>query len=542
MEDQIIQTVNQQQEKPLTVNPKVWNDKSEKLLTPDFLMLLTNLHLCLNEERKAILDFRNQINKALQKEFKQVITDQQITVDDFDCAAIPETLKNFRTQIICPANQTHELIKLINGNERYLKPDAVVIDFSNTLKPSWNAIVDGVNNVIEIANANARFTQRSFAEFSLTGEKHVTTQPQLIIKPRPLQCEESNITINDENYPAAMLDVALIVFYAAPLFIAKNKIPVFNITCTNQYEAQWWNELFTVLEEVLNLNDGQLKTIVAIDSTPGSVVAEAIVFELRNRIVGLEADFKGKVFNDLKLLRKKADNIVAERKALHFTDASLQVLSKQVCALALKYNLLSVAGLSINAAGKFVDFKDVEIAHYEEELSLINAVGFNMLTVSHQGYIEYLRDNLKAFPADASIPQHCDVLPTHAPIISMLGLRDNIRTAITYLHAWNQGIGYAVFDNRWEDHQTFEIIRAQVYQWIRNSVHIATTGERINSRMITTIILEETDKLQNEIKEEFAGNPISEIQTIQNTYTQAALEVEALFLNDELQEYFGNVS
>ena len=541
MEDQIIQTVNQQ-EKSLTVNPKIWNDKSEKLLTPDFLKLLTNLHLCLNEERKAILDFRHQINKALQKEFKQVLSDQQIVVEDFECAAIPDALQNLRTQIICPANQTHELIKLVNGNERYLKPDAVVIDFSSTLKPSWNNVFDGANNVIEIANANARFTQRSFAEFSITGEKHVTTQPQLIIRPRQLQCNESNITVNDETYSAAMLDVALIVFHSTTLFIAKDKIPVFNITCTNHYEAQWWNELFTVLEEVLNVNEGQLKVIVAIDGTQGSVVADAIIFELRNRIVGIEADFKGKVVNDLKLLRKKADNIVAERKTFQVTDVSLQILSKQICALALKYKLLAVAGLSVNAAGKFVDFKDVKIAHYEEELNLINALGFNLLTVSHQGYIEYLRDNLKAVVAAASIPQHCDVLATHSPIVSMLGLRDNVRTAITYMHAWNQGIGYAVFDNRWEDLQTFEIIRAQVYQWRRNSVHIATTGERINGRMITTIILEETDKLQNEIKEEFAGNPISEIQTIQNTYTQAALEVEALFLDDELLEYFGNVS
>lgn len=540
MEDQIIQPVNQQ-EKPLAVNQKAWNDKSEKLLTPDFLKLLTNLHLCLNEERKSILDFRTQINKALQKDFKQVIEEQHIKTEPFACAIVPEEIKNLRTQIVCPANQTHELIKLINGNERYLKPDVVMVDFSNSLMPAWNAILDGVNNVIAIATENARFTQRSFEAFSLTGEKQVTQQPQLIIRPRQLHCEEINITIDGGNYAATMLDVALITFHSSNLFIAKNKIPVFNITCSNPYEAQWYNELFTVLEEVLNIKVAALKVIVDIDSATGSVTADAIIFELQNRIVGVEADFKGKIFNDLKLLRKKADNIVAERKSLHLTEPALQVLAKQVCAIAFKYNLLSVAGLSVNAAGKFVDFKNVAIAHYEEELKQMNAVGFNMLTLSHQGYIEYLRDNLKRENVSENLPQQVDVLPAHSPIISMLGLRDNIRTAITYMHAWNQGIGYAVFDNRWEDLQTFEIIRAQIYQWVRNSVHIATTSERINSRLITTIILEETDKLQTEIKEEFAGNPISEIQTIQNTYTQAALEVEALFLEDELREFFGNV-
>jgi len=184
MNDNNIQFSIAQQEQQLIINPKIWNEKTERLLTPDFIQLLGNLHSCLNEERKAILDYRNQINKALQKDFEKVIADQQVDVGDFEIdthSFLPEQVK---TVMVCAANQTRPLVKLINGNERYSKPDAVVIDFSSSLKPVWNNVLDGLNNMIEIANESARFSQQTFAEFSLTGQQQQPMQPLIIMKPR----------------------------------------------------------------------------------------------------------------------------------------------------------------------------------------------------------------------------------------------------------------------------------------------------------------------------------------------------------------------
>ncbi len=527
-----------QSEHELIIDRKNRNDKTDKLLTPDFIKLLSNLYECLNEERKGIIDYREQLNKALQKDFEKVIAGQQVDTGLFEVNYAGEFFQRVNTLMICPANQTRSLVKLINGNERYKKPDAVVVDFSSTLKPLWNNITDSITNLIEIANESARFSQKTFAEFSLIKTDAPVQQPLIIIKPRTIHAVEELIKVNEGYYPAALFDVALTAYHTFRTMVAKNRQPVLLIECNNQFEAQWWNELAAVMEEYLKLDAGTIKIIAALDSATGLVTAEAVVYELQHRIVALQADFKGKLINDLHILQKKNDNIVAERKSINIAEPSLQYFSKTVIDVARKHGLPAVAGLSINAAGQFVDYKDVSIAKYEEELALMIASGFNTIMVSHQGYIEDVIEKFKQ-PVDsgkATIPGK-QLLPAGSYKISMMGLRDNIRTAITFMQAWNQGIACAVFDNRWEDVQTFEIIRAQIFQWMRNSVTLAT-GERVNSRLITTIILEESEKLQNEIREEFAGNPISEIQTILNTYTQAALEVEQLFLKVELTGSF----
>ncbi|MEO8150088.1 MAG: hypothetical protein ABI723_20795 [Bacteroidia bacterium] len=527
-----------QVEQELKISQQIRNEKTERLLTPEFLKLLSNLHECLNEERKGILDYRYQINKALQKDFEKVIAEQKPDIGAFEVTQTNDFFQKVKTLIVCPANQTRSLVKLINGSERFQKADAVVVDFSSTLKPVWNNLSDSINNVIEIANESARFSQQTFAEFSLTGTPAPVSQPVIILKPRAVHVEENNISIGAENYPASLFDVALMAYHAFKSFVINGKQLVLAIEFSNQFEAQWWNELVVIIEEHLKLDAGTIKICASLDSVTSVVTAEAIVYELQNRIVALQADFKGKIFNDLKLLQKKSDCIVAERKSLNINETSLKAFSENVIHISRKYGLTSIAGLSINAAGQFVDFKDVSIAKYEEELETYIKLGFNAVTVSHQGYIETLKEkNIEALEISDTSVNEKNLLPAPSLKISMIGLRDNLRTAITFMQAWNQGIASAVFDNRWEDVQTFEIIHAQIYQWIRNSVHLAT-GERINSRLITTIILEESEKLQNEIRDEFAGNPISEIHTILNTYTQAALEVEQLFLKDELIQHF----
>ncbi|HQV01068.1 MAG TPA: hypothetical protein PLO59_07905, partial [Bacteroidia bacterium] len=480
------------------------------LLTPDFLLLLEKLQQCLVAEHQAILQYGLQLSQAMQKDFEPVVQQlkDDIEVAPFLCAPIPEWMHGLKTQIVCPANQTSQLVKLINNNERYQKPDSLVLDFAYTIKPTWQAIVDGLKNAIEIAGGNAKYTQQGFASFNLDATK--SNLPQVIYKPRTWHQLEMNVMVGESPLPAIIFDIAALVYHAS-IHNNERKI-VFEVALQNAYEAQWLNELLHLLETVMDYDANTLKVIAGIGSVSSMLHIHAITEQLQERIVGIAADFKAKVFSDLKLLRKTSKNIITERKNINQAAPGLQALAAMVSNTAQQYNVLSMAGLSVNAAGKFVDYKDVDVAHYEGEIEHLFASGFDVVTLSHQEYINFAlqQHKGKAISNDTLLCKHDDK-------ISEKGLRDNIRTAITYLQAWNQGLGYAVFDNRWEDVQTFEIIRAQIYQWVRNSVHLTVSNERINSRAITTIILEEAEKLKDEINEEFAGNPISEIQTISNT-------------------------
>jgi malate synthase len=528
MSETLIQT--QTQEQAEIQQPYIF-EKCTWLLTPEFILLLEKLHQCLTAEHKAIVQYGNQLAQALQKDFEPVLKQikDDCIIEPFICNPLPQWMQGLKTQIVCPINQTSQLVKLINNNERYQKPDVILLDFAHTLKPTWSGIIEGIKNAVEIAGGDVKYTQQGFATFHADSIKN--DLPLIVYKPRTWHQFESNIGFDENKLPALIFDVAALVYHVS--IHSKRKSMVLEITLQNAYEAQWINEMLYLLENVMDYEENTIKVVANINSVSGIIHIHAITEQIQQRLVGFAADFKGKIFDDLKLLRKSSNNIVTERKNINHTTVGLQALSAAVCKAAMHYNLIAFAGLSVNAAGKFVDYKDVDVAHYENELAQIFSVGFDVVTISHQGYIAFVMQQQKG-----QALQQNDLLCTHDNKISEKGLRDNIRMAITYMQAWNQGLGYAIFDNRWEDLQTFEIVRAQIYQWVRNSVHLSVSNERINSRMITTIILEEVEKLKDEIAEEFAGNPISEIQTISNTYTQAALEVEQLFLQDELAPFF----
>ncbi|MBG6191075.1 malate synthase [Arthrobacter sp. CAN_A212] len=53
-----------------------------------------------------------------------------------------------------------------------------------------------------------------------------------------------------------------------------------------------------------------------------------------------------------------------------------------------------------------------------------------------------------------------------------------------------------------EDAATAEISRSQVWQQIRNKVHLSDTGNTVTPELVTGILAEETERLRGEVGEE----------------------------------------
>ena len=120
-----------------------------------------------------------------------------------------------------------------------------------------------------------------------------------------------------------------------------------------------------------------------------------------------------------------------------------------------------------------------------------------------------------------------DLLPQGIGPRTIKGLRTNIRVSIAYMEGWHQDQGCISFDNLMEDLATFEISRAQTWQWLRHHITLED-GTAMSSALVQTIFTEEAERLI----QERGADPNS--RTSLNAAKDAAQE---LFLRKELPDF-----
>jgi malate synthase len=301
--------------------------------------------------------------------------------------------------------------------------------------------------------------------------------------------------------------------------------------------------LLNEIEDLFGLEKGVVKVIFEASNSRMALEIEHCLFELRSRVVGINLNFRAKFFDDLRYLNKKSSTILPSRNVISIEE-DFTSFYNTIGAAAQLHKLLIWCGLGFNVTGNLFDAnEDADVQAYENELHILSQKSFDAIQITHSGYAETVRDNMVANKKNpfAAVPVSAESLLNYKPAaIKLIDLRDHLRTAIEFVHAWEQGMASAFFSNRLEDISTFDIIRAQIRQWIVNGVE-TEAGDKINSRYVTMILLEELDKLKIHLEEEFDGNPTAEMRTILNTYTQAALKLEQILHDEKIPEFFNAV-
>jgi malate synthase len=109
-----------------------------------------------------------------------------------------------------------------------------MLDFEDSMKPSWPNIVDGYNNVIGAVRGDLRFKQpakgdRPAKTYSLDPDD----MPGVMVRVRGLHLNEPNITINGEPLSAGLLDLAVTFYHTAALQVQKGRTPKYYIPNVN---------------------------------------------------------------------------------------------------------------------------------------------------------------------------------------------------------------------------------------------------------------------------------------------------------------------
>ncbi|MBA2403630.1 MAG: malate synthase A [Bdellovibrionales bacterium] len=509
-----------------------WTPEWKRIFTPELIHLLINLHREFSPARKSLLAER----ATRQEEYDQgklpsfLDRKSEAVTGNWKVSALPPELLCRRVEITGPVNSAKMVINMLSRNEEGARADMAMLDFEDSLKPSFQNILDGYKNVIGAVSGNLSYQAPS--SFNQPGKSYKldpNDMAYVMVRCRGLHLAETNIKVDGEAMPAGLLDLAVCFFHTAALYLAQNKTPKYYIPkCEHHLEARWWNKLFVALENALNIPVGKLKATFLIETLPATFQVEEILFEIKEHAAGLNVGRWDKIFSDIKVLRNHPDRILADRSSINMQKTWMENYAKRVITICHDRGAFAMGGMSAFTPGKSQVQREEQTAKVAEDKQREASWGHDGCWVSHPFFIGTamaafkFNNQLHIRPKD--FDKYSDILPQGGGPYTLQGLRTNVRVGIAYQHGWNSDIGCVAFDDLMEDLATLEISRAQTWQWLHHQITLLE-GMKVTKALVHKIFDEELEKISSEIK----ASP--------EELLRARSDAERIFLQEHLPEF-----
>jgi malate synthase len=523
--------------------------KGRELLEPGACALLLSLHRELDAERQELLTAR----KLRQKEYDDgvlpaYLNEHKAARGNWQVNPIPADLLERRVEITGPVNNAKMVLNMLSENEQGVVADMAMLDFEDSMKPSWANVIDGVRNVKEVAEGTLTYVKPADAK---SPEKVYKLNPKrmakMMVRVRGLHLEEANVQIDGTPVSGGLLDLALCAYHSAARQLADGKTPKFYVPkCEHYLEARWWHRAFSAVERQLKLPHACLRTTFLIETLPAAFQMEEILFEIRERAAGLNGGRWDKIFSDIKVLRAHGDRVMSDRAHIDMKCPWMDNYAKRLIKICHKHGAFAMGGMSAFTPGRELEVRERQTKKVLEDKAREAEIGHDGCWVSHPYFIgiarEQFRQKNQLDKKLEDFPERPDILPQARDPKSLAGLRTNIRVAIAYQNGWNQDIGCVAFDNLMEDLATLEISRAQTWQWLRHGVKLED-GQVVNPALVEKLFDEEAEKIIREFAQESKAAPgTPAFQDLQNAIHTARDGARALFLEKELRPFFRETS
>ena len=456
-------------------------------------------------------------------------------------APVPADLRVRRVEITGPVNSAKMVINMLGRNADNVRADTAMLDFEDSMKPSWRNVIDGVHNVIGAAEGTLAVDTPE-RKYRLTPGD----MPVIMVRARGLHLDESNLLIDGKPISAGLFDLALCFFHTAKTLLAQSKTPKYYIPKTEHYlEARWWNELFVALQGALGLSPGTLRATFLIETLPAAFQIEEILYEIREHAAGLNVGRWDKIFSDIKVLKSHPDRIMADRATITMQKPWMDNYAKRLIKICHERGAYAIGGMSAFTPGKTPELRAQQTAKVSADKANEFAIGHDGCWVSHPYFITHA---LAEFKCEQQLerllpefPRYPDILPRGEEPRTIEGLRTNVRVGIAYQNGWNQDIGCVSWDGLMEDLATLEISRAQTWQWLHHKVTLAD-GRKVTPDLVATIFDEELAKIHDEVRAELSAAKPAALASTLAGFTQAAHDARQTFLRPELQDYLSLAS
>lgn len=516
------------------------NKHVREVLTEPVIKMISALHHQLHERRIRLLEDRQtrqaQFDAGHVPHYEP--KDSEAVTGNWHVAPIPADLLKRRVEITGPVNSAKMVINMLSRNSDGERADMAMLDFEDSMKPSWNNVIDGYHNVIGAVHGNLRFEQ---------GDKVYELDPQdkagVMVRVRGLHLDESNVRVNGECVAGGLMDLAVCFSHTARIFLAQGNTPKYYIPkCEHYLEARWWNDLFFLVQQHAGLPAGTLRATFLIETLPAAFQIEEILFEIREHAAGLNTGRWDKIFSDIKVLKAHPDRIMADRATITMQKYWMENYAKRIVKICHSRGAFAMGGMSAFTPGKTHELRKQQTEKVMKDKAWEAQLGHDGCWVSHPYFIgpalqQFSKDNqLDVIPP---YPKYPDLLPNSEGPKTMDGLRTNARVGIAYMNGWLQDIGCVAWDNLMEDLATLEISRAQTWQWKHHRV-ILESGETVTNALISRIFAEELAKIKDELVLEVSDPDM--LSQLQQQFEHAAEVAEEIFTRDHLDEFLSMAS
>ncbi|WP_022835357.1 malate synthase [Salisaeta longa] len=540
----------------VTINAAAWTPQARQVLTDEAVALIASLHRALNADRKALLAARDERYAAYAAgdvpgylppdAHPEAHTDWQVEPLPSDC-------RPRRVEITGPVSDPKMVINMLSRTDDGHRADAAMLDFEDSMKPSWDNVMQGVLNVKAAAAGTLRHEKTDASGNVLkTYTLDPDDMPLLMVRIRGLHLDESNVRVDGEPVAGAIIDLALVAFHSAHTLIEQGKTPKYYVPKVEHYtEARWFNRLFVALQDALDIPTGTFKATFLIETLPAAFQMEEILYEFRAHAAGLNGGRWDKIFSDIKCLRTHDDRVLADRNSIGMNRPWMEAYVKHLIDVCHKHGAFGMGGMAPQTPGRTEALRQEQVAKVVEDKEFEASIGHDGCWVSHPYFIgpamQPFNDVLEAkgsthqLDVRPDIPERPDLLPKATGPKTLDGLRVNVRVSIGYMKGWNQDIGCVAWDHRMEDLATFEISRAQTWQWLHHGVTL-DDGETVDRPLIKQVFDEEMATIEAEVRDAFADRSEAFIEQEVARYRQARHDAEHIFTEERFRPFLACAS
>jgi len=444
-------------------------DKS--ILSDDALAFIAELHRQFNHRRLELIARRKEIAEQIKSGDLSSLKDE-FSESSWKVAHTPHDLIDRRVEITGPAERKMMINALNSGACVFMA------DLEDSLSPTWSNSVMGQRNLFDAVRHQITFTAANGKEYKLNDS--IAT---LLVRPRGWHMIEKHFTVDGEFVSGSLFDFGLYFFHNAKELLARGSGPYFYLPKLEGFlEARLWRDVFYFSEAKLGIPYGSIRATMLIETLPGALQMEGMLYELREYASGLNAGRWDYLFSMIKKLGH-GSLIFPDRSSLTMTVPFMATYCDKIVEVCHRRGAHAMGGMSaFIPSRKDEEVNRIAYQKIKEDKHREVQRGFDGTWVAHPDLVSVARgvfeEYLESEPNQKSRAVLTDtpydsLIPRSFPESKITEFEHNIRVSLQYIDAWLRGSGAVTLNNLMEDAATAEISRAQLWQWVRNSVTLA---------------------------------------------------------------------
>jgi malate synthase len=365
----------------------------------------------------------------------------------------------------------------------------LIADFDDCLSPTWPNCLESHASLQDAWNTVA------------------ASAGVVSVRPRNLSLEEKHFPTDGTPISASLFDFGLSIFHIARTLPARATVAHFALAkLESRQEARWWADIFRFAEQRLEIPQGFIRVMVAIDTISAASEMEEIVFELRDYITALECSPVSYLASFVRSFRAHGESLLPQRSDISMNQPFLQAYRELLVHTCLRHKIRAISS-SVQQFGTLgTGAKDErEQARVSLEIQHEIELGFDGICVADPDLVPValatFRKTKKRRHATGPHTEKChvtarDLISPSLGRITMTALKENVESALVYLESWLAGSALGV--RGFNSMASAELCRAQLWQWLRYSARL-TGGHRVSRYVIECLIRDSLAGIENRV-------------------------------------------